>query len=90
MKYRLLVLLLVALALPAPARTPQTDPAPAPLILVSLDGVRADLVDRRLMPRLAQLASEGVRARWMTPAYPALTFPNHYTLVTGLRPDLSA
>lgn len=33
------------------------------------------------------LARAGVRARSMQPAFPTLTFPNHYTLVTGLRPD---
>ena len=34
-----------------------------------------------------RIAREGVRAEWMTPSYPSLTFPNHYTIVTGLRPD---
>lgn len=39
------------------------------------------------MPNLSRLASSGVRAVGMRPSYPSLTFPNHYTLVTGLRPD---
>ena len=38
-------------------------------------------------PRIAGMADAGVRAAWMKPSYPVLTFPNHYTLVTGLRPD---
>src|SRR5678816_4122548 len=33
------------------------------------------------------LAKGGVRAKWMTPAFPTLTFPNHYTIVTGLDPQ---
>ena len=40
------------------------------------------------MPNVSRLASDGVRAiDGMRPSYPSLTFPNHYTLVTGLRPD---
>src|SRR5262245_44934332 len=57
------------------------------VLLVSIDGFRADYLDRGITPHLSQLARDGVRAQWMTPSYPTLTFPNHYTLVTGLRPD---
>ncbi|MCS3807435.1 ectonucleotide pyrophosphatase/phosphodiesterase [Xanthomonas sp. 4461] len=64
-----------------------SDDAPHPLLLISIDGLRADMLDRGITPTLSQLARDGVRARWMTPSYPSLTFPNHYTLVTGLRPD---
>jgi len=45
------------------------------------------MLDRGLSPNLSRIIDSGVRARWMTPSYPALTFPNHYTIVTGLRPD---
>src|SRR5690606_25705510 len=41
----------------------------------------------RTTPNLSRLAAEGVRAEWMNPSYPSLTFPNHYSIVTGLRPD---
>lgn len=62
--------------------------APRPsVLLVSLDGFRADDLDPGLIPHLARIAREGVRARWMTPSYPSLTFPNHYSIVTGLVPD---
>ena len=65
-------------------------PKPAPLtILVSIDGFRADYLQRGLTPVIAGLAADGVRATAMRPSYPSLTFPNHYTLVTGLRPDRS-
>lgn len=78
-----------ALLLAACASRPPAPPPPAPhkLLLISIDGLRADALDRGLSPHLSRLAGEGVRARWMNPSYPSLTFPNHYTLVTGLRPD---
>lgn len=60
---------------------------PAPLLLISIDGYRYDYIDRHLSPTLEMLAGTGVRARSMQPSFPSLTFPNHYTIVTGLRPD---
>lgn len=57
-----------------------------PLILVSIDGFRADYLQRGRSPNLQALADEGANAA-MRPSFPSLTFPNHYTLVTGLRPD---
>lgn len=61
--------------------------APTPLLLVSIDAYRYDYVKRGLSPTLSMLAASGVRAASMQPSFPSLTFPNHYTLVTGLRPD---
>jgi predicted AlkP superfamily pyrophosphatase or phosphodiesterase len=58
-----------------------------PLIMISIDGFRADYLDRGMTPTLSRLAAGGVRAAAMRPSFPALTYPNHYTLVTGLRPD---
>ncbi|RPE77244.1 ectonucleotide pyrophosphatase/phosphodiesterase [Vulcaniibacterium tengchongense] len=65
----------------------ETTNAARSVLLVSLDGFRADYLDLGLTPNLARIAREGVRAQWMNPSYPSLTFPNHYSLVTGLRPD---
>ena len=62
-------------------------PSRPPLILISIDGFRADYLKRGLTPTLQALADDGVRASAMHPSFPSLTFPNHYTLVTGLRPD---
>jgi len=57
------------------------------VILISIDGYRADYFDRYPSPTIQMLAKGGVRAKWMTPAFPTLTFPNHYTIVTGLDPQ---
>lgn len=62
-------------------------PEPEQVILVSIDGLPASILGDGTMPTLDRLAAEGVHAEWMNPSYPTLTFPNHYTLVTGLRPD---
>ncbi|MBS0296908.1 MAG: alkaline phosphatase family protein [Proteobacteria bacterium] len=56
-------------------------------LLISIDGFRADYFDRGITPTLKALADDGVHAKAMHPSFPSLTFPNHYTLVTGLRPD---
>ena len=85
------VLLASALAactrLPPPASGPVPRAQASSVLLISLDGFRADYLDRGLTPRLSRVVREGVRAEWMTPTYPSLTFPNHYTVVTGLHPD---
>lgn len=80
----LAALLLLSACASVPPRSADTA---TPLLLISLDGVRADYLQRGLTPNLERIAREGVSAEWMAPSYPSLTFPNHYTLVTGLRPD---
>ncbi len=57
-------------------------------ILVSIDGFRPDYLDRGVTPNLNRLRAGGVFAA-MRPSFPSVTFPNHWTLVTGLRPDRS-
>ena len=71
----------------AATATPGAETARAPLLLVSLDGVGADALFKGDTPRLDAVARRGLRSEGMRPAFPSLTFPNHYTLVTGLRPD---
>lgn len=56
-------------------------------ILISLDGFRADFVFRNLTPTLNSFVREGVSPRYMMPSFPSLTFPNHFTLVTGKYPE---
>ena len=77
-------------ATPVPAPSPVATPAiqpPTPLLLISIDAFRADYIERGLSPTLTSLARQGVHADAMQPSFPSLTFPNHYTLVTGLTPD---
>lgn len=57
------------------------------VILISLDGFRADYLNRYQLPNLQRLMRRGTRAKSLIPVFPSLTFPNHYSLVTGLFPD---
>jgi len=82
-----LLALIFAVAGCADPTTRTEAPLHDPVILISIDGFRADYLDRGLTPTLAALAADGVRADAMKPSFPTLTFPNHYTLVTGLYPD---
>ncbi|MGL6290833.1 MAG: ectonucleotide pyrophosphatase/phosphodiesterase [Silanimonas sp.] len=60
---------------------------PPTLILISIDGLHPDTLARVAPPTLRRWQAEGVQAAWLQPSYPTLTFPNHYTVVTGLEPD---
>ncbi len=57
------------------------------VLIVSLDGFRWDYLDRGLSPNLTAMAKKGVRSLTFEPAFPSKTFPNHYTIVTGLYPQ---
>src|SRR3954471_2074766 len=81
------LVLLIAFALIAAAPVQQPGPAAPILILVSFDGWRWDYLNRLPAPNLKALAARGVRARSLIPSFPVLTFPNHYTIVTGLYPE---
>jgi len=85
MRAFLLLLSLVLGACQSPR--PQPPPSPASVLLISLDGVRPDYLGRGDTPNLDRLAHDGVHAQWLIPSYPSLTFPNHYSMVTGLYPD---
>ncbi|KAF2707551.1 Phosphodiest-domain-containing protein [Pleomassaria siparia CBS 279.74] len=56
-------------------------------ILISLDGFRADFLLRGLTPTLNRFIQEGISPKYMLPSFPSVTFPNHYTLATGLYPE---
>ncbi|MFQ6613370.1 MAG: ectonucleotide pyrophosphatase/phosphodiesterase [Fidelibacterota bacterium] len=81
----LLILVFVACQPPRSQTTPPTKPFP--LILISLDGFRYDYWEKTDTPALHRLASEGVHTEGLIPAFPSKTFPNHYTIVTGLYPE---
>ena len=57
------------------------------VVLVSMDGFRRSYLDTDSVPALHELGREGVTADAMIPSFPTLTFPNHYTIVTGLYPE---
>ncbi|RZK49689.1 MAG: alkaline phosphatase family protein [Pedobacter sp.] len=56
------------------------------VILLSLDGFRWDLAAKYNAQNILSLAQSGVQAEKLIPSYPSLTFPNHYTVVTGQHP----
>ncbi|KAL1639559.1 hypothetical protein SLS58_007758 [Diplodia intermedia] len=56
-------------------------------ILISLDGFRADFLQRNLTPSMQTFINEGVSPPYMNPSFPSVTFPNHWTLATGLYPE---
>ncbi|KAJ8112368.1 hypothetical protein OPT61_g5245 [Boeremia exigua] len=56
-------------------------------ILISLDGFRADFLYRNLTPTLNQFVAEGISPKYMLPSFPSVTFPNHYTMATGMYPE---
>lgn len=57
------------------------------LILISLDGFRWDYVEKYNPPNLSSFTKKGVKAESLIPSFPTKTFPNHYTIATGLYPE---
>jgi hypothetical protein len=57
------------------------------VIMISADGFRYDYAKKYNAAHLQQLSSKGIIAASMIPSYPSITFPNHYTLATGLYPS---
>jgi len=56
------------------------------VILISIDGFRYDFPELHNAAFLKTIQQKGVRAKFMTPSFPSLTFPNHYAIVTGAYP----
>ncbi len=81
---RLLLFLSAAAAVSLTSFAAPTQPL---VILVAIDGCRWDYPEKHDAPFLRELSADGVRMERLTPSYPSKTFPNHYTLVTGLRPE---
>lgn len=57
------------------------------VVMLSLDGFRWDYSSLYNTPNLNQIAKDGVKANSMISCYPSKTFPNHYSMATGLYPD---
>ncbi|MFN9854648.1 MAG: ectonucleotide pyrophosphatase/phosphodiesterase, partial [Bacteroidota bacterium] len=56
------------------------------VILISADGFRADMAEKFGATHLLALSQKGVKARYMEAGFPTVTFPNHYSIITGLYP----
>lgn len=56
------------------------------VILISLDGFSQQYLGKYPTPHIEKLMVEGIVAKAMQPAFPTKTFPNHYSIVTGLYP----
>ncbi len=88
---RLVVLATLGLLAACATAAPSPDGAKpyAPVILIGLDGLRWDVIDRYPAPNLNALAAAGVRAQGLVPVMPSKTFPNFYAMATGLYPEHS-
>jgi len=57
------------------------------VVLVSMDAFRWDYDQLYETPNIDRFADEGVKAKSLISSYPTKTFPNHYSIATGLYPD---
>ena len=57
------------------------------LLLISFDGFRFDYIDRYNMSTFANLRKNATTAHHMQNVFPSMTFPNHWTIVTGLNTE---
>lgn len=72
----------------APPATPGPIAAERPVILIGIDGFHPSYLELGVTPNLSRLAREGAVAEGgMRPSFPSVTFPNFYTLATGVHPD---
>jgi predicted AlkP superfamily pyrophosphatase or phosphodiesterase len=85
-KLSLLLVLLLGFSI-APTAAAGVKNLKPTVILISIDGFRADYLEVHRPKYLNKLANQGVRAKWMEPSFPTKTFPNHYTIATGLYPQ---
>ena len=79
--------LLALLPVAFPAARPEA-PVSRHVVLISLDGFPASALADPLtpVPTLQRLAREGAVAKALLPVNPVVTWPNHTTMVTGVRP----
>lgn len=79
-----------ALTDPDPIETEMAVAAPVDdpiVLLIGLDGLRFDAIDRHPAPNLQALAARGTRPQRMIPVMPSKTFVNFYSIATGLYPE---
>ncbi|VDD89980.1 unnamed protein product [Enterobius vermicularis] len=59
---------------------------PAPLLVISFDGFRDSYLQLNITPNIQRIFDCGTHSKFMIPVFPSKTFPNHYSIVTGLYP----
>lgn len=84
-KYFELIILIVVLGFVSIAKTQEFQERPY-VIMISFDGFRHDYVEKFDAPNFKSFIANGASAEAMMPSFPSKTFPNHYTMVTGLYP----
>jgi len=84
-----LILLLFVTALGCSSKKEQQaqSQSASKVLLVSFDGFRYDYLNKTETPNFDQLVAEGIKADGLIPVFPSKTFPNHYSIVTGLYPE---
>lgn len=87
MRHSLLSLLLFSILFVGCNSTDMDESDAQTVILISVDGMRSDYIDWFETPNMDRLIADGAHANeGMIPVYPTKTFPNHYSVVTGLYP----
>ncbi len=82
-RYHLLLVILLFAATSLSCQ-PNENNSPNPLILISIDGLKPSYLEHTSTPVLDSLITRGTYAESLIPVFPTSTFPNHYSLVTGL------
>ncbi len=57
------------------------------VVLVSIDGFRSDYIERYQADQILKIGERGIRAQSLVSVFPSLTFPNHYSIITGRYPE---
>ncbi len=82
--FSIISILLFSLIISGCSQTKEEKPY---VVMLSLDGFRWDYADKAPTPNLDRIAKMGVKAESLKPCFPSKTFPNHYSMATGLYPD---
>jgi predicted AlkP superfamily pyrophosphatase or phosphodiesterase len=86
-KMRQVLMLILILSLRSMAGFAQEKEVEPIVILISLDGFRHDYLERFKPENLIKFATNGTAAEALIPSFPSKTFPNHYTIATGMLPE---
>ncbi|KAH6931117.1 hypothetical protein HPB50_022241 [Hyalomma asiaticum] len=70
----------------SPSNDEQQHPRPK-LLVILVQGVRADYIDHAVHQGFARLAQAGIRAEYVLPVFPSSPYPNAYSIATGLYPE---